>query len=313
MSTINKNIKSNMHRILLSLLMSYATLYIHDVQAADAAVSAAPYFESGQDPKPLAKVWRPVVNLSDEFNDKSIDLTKWQTNPVENGWVWLGRAPGLFDPSAINVDNGKLQVTVSKLPEAKVINNKTYLYQGAIIRSINPGQVGWYYETRMKANQTEMSSTFWLMSKNSNCKTKHELDIQENVGRVSPNAEKWAQNFDHIFHSNAFHRVTSCQKRIQKENSIDLDEKNSDRYFVYGAWWKSSTEVRFYLDGKYAYSITPPTEFNVPMWIQMAIETYDWNPVPKDGGLIASGTWQQRTTQYDWVRVWQLEDETYSP
>ena len=283
-------------------------LVVLGLSSITSAVSAAPYFQTGQDPKPANTTWHSVANLSDEFNGDKLDLNKWQAEPVGNGWMWIGRPPGLFDTSAINVANGKLQVTVSKLPAPQVIKGKEFLYQGAIVRSINPGQAGWYYETRMKANQTEMSSTFWLMSKNSDCTTKHELDIQENVGRVTANAEKWAKDFDHIFHSNAFHRSTSCQKRIQKENSITLNEKNSSRYFVYGAWWKSPNEVRFYLDGKYAYSITPPTDFNVSMWIQMAIETYDWNPVPEDGGLIASGTWDERTTQYDWVRVWKLED-----
>jgi hypothetical protein len=39
----------------------------------------------------------------------------------------------------------------------------------------------------------------------------------------------------------------------------------------------------------------------------MAIETYDWNPIPPDGGFVESGTKDQRTTQYEWVRVWRLE------
>jgi hypothetical protein len=75
---------------------------------------------------------------------------------------------------------------------------------------------------------------------------------------------------------------------------------------VYGAWWKSPEEIRFYLDGKYAYSIHPKVAWDVPAYIQMAIETYDWNPLPEDGGLVESGTWEQRTTQYEWVRTWKL-------
>jgi len=48
-------------------------------------------------------------------------------------------------------------------------------------------------------------------------------------------------------------------------------------------------------------------------FIQMAVEIYDWNPVPEDGGLVETGTWEQRTTQYDWVRTWELADEAVWP
>ncbi|MGJ8694420.1 MAG: ricin-type beta-trefoil lectin domain protein [Thalassotalea sp.] len=273
-------------------------------------VNAAPYFQTGENPIAAGKMWSPVANMSDEFDGNSLDTQKWQDEPVANGWTWIGRAPGLFDASAVNVNSGKLRVTVSKLPSPQTVNGNEFLYKGAIVRSINAGQHGWYYETKMKANNTEMSSTFWLMSKNSNCETKHELDIQENVGVISPTADAWAANFDHIFHSNMIHRTTNCNPTpTQIQGSVLLNnEKNSDRYFVYGAWWKSPTEVRFYLDGKYVYSITPSTPFNVDMWLQMAIETYDWNPVPATGSKVENGTWEERTTQYEWIRTWKIED-----
>jgi len=85
-----------------------------------------------------------------------------------------------------------------------------------------------------------------------------------------------------------------------------LEAKNWERYYVYGAWWKSPEEILFFLDGELAYTLRPPVEWHVPAYIQMAIETYDWNPIPDDGGLADSGTWEQRTTQYDWVRTWKL-------
>jgi hypothetical protein len=43
------------------------------------------------------------------------------------------------------------------------------------------------------------------------------------------------------------------------------------------------------------------------VYVQMAIETYSWNPLPDDGGLVERGAWERRTTQYDWVRTWKLE------
>lgn len=270
----------------------------------------APTFNSGQDPKPSGKKWVKVDNMSDEFDGTSLNGAKWQSEPVGNGWTWVGRPPGLFDKDAVSVAGGNMRVTVSKLNSPQWVNGKEFLYEGAIVRSINSGQHGWYYECKMKANATTMSSTFWLMSKNSNCNTKLELDIQECVGRTTSLTDSWASNWDQIYHSNAIHRTTSCVPTpVQKQGSIPTNVKNHERYFVYGCWWKSPTELRFYLDGQYVYSITPSTNFNVEAWLQMAIETYDWNPVPAGGGKVASGTWAERTTQYDWIRTWKLEDE----
>lgn len=269
-----------------------------------------PYFLPGQDPKPTNKVWKLVDSMSDEFDQATVNTSKWQTNPVGNGWTWIGRAPGLFDASSVSIVDGKLCVTVKQLDKAQTINGNTFLYQGAIVRSISAGQHGWYYECKMKANSTTMSSTFWLMSKNSDCLKKLELDIQECVGRTTDLTETWAKTWNKIFHSNAIHRTTNCvATAVQKQGSIATEVENNARYFVYAAWWKSPTEIQFFLDGKYVYSITPSTNFDMPAWIQMAIEVYDWNPVPSDGGLVKSGTWDERTTQYDWVRTWQLVDD----
>jgi beta-porphyranase len=63
----------------------------------------------------------------------------------------------------------------------------------------------------------------------------------------------------------------------------------------------------FHPDGEYAYSIHPSVEWDVSACIQLAIEAYDWNPIPDDGGLVESGNREERTTEYDWVRTWRME------
>ncbi|MEL7341016.1 MAG: hypothetical protein AAGM67_11050, partial [Bacteroidota bacterium] len=83
-----------------------------------------------------------------------------------------------------------------------------------------------------------------------------------------------------------------------------------DDYHVYGAWWKSPTEVQFFLDGEHVYTVTPVADFDLPMYIKLVTETYDWNPVPADGGM--TGSWEERTTYYDWVRTWKLDVPTGS-
>ncbi|GGF36266.1 LamG domain-containing protein [Echinicola rosea] len=270
-------------------------------------MATGPYFQPGEDITPSGKVWESVDNMSDEFSTATIDTAKWQLEPVGNGWNWIGRPPGLFQPENVSIENGKMTVTVGVLDQPQTINGKEFKYKGAIVRSKNPGQVGWYYETKMKANKTEMSSTFWLMTKY-DCHKKLELDIQECVGVVSPDADQWATGWDRIFHSNCIHRQTTCVDRLQLQNSVKPFTENHQRYFVYAAWWKSKDEIQFFLDGKYVYSIHPEVDWDMPAFLQMAIETYDWNPVPANGGAVASAPVSDRKTQYEWIRTWKLND-----
>jgi len=269
--------------------------------------SAQPTFLSGEDPKPAGKVWRQVPLLSDEFEGASLDATKWQSEPVENGWGWYGRAPGLFRAENVAVRDGKMNVTVSKLEAPVMRDGKRFTHQGAIVRSLHPGRPGWYYECRMKANATVMSSTFWLVNKPGSRKHQ-ELDIQECVGLITDKTERWAKKWDRIFHSNLID-WDKKPKKEQLQGSVPTETKNSERFYVYGAWWKSQEEVQFFLDGKCVYSIKPKVAWDASSFIQMAVEIYDWNPVPEDGGLVETGTQEERTTQYDWVRTWELADE----
>ncbi|MEN8735025.1 MAG: hypothetical protein ABF322_10845 [Lentimonas sp.] len=248
--------------------------------------------------------WELVKDLSDEFESRRIDEDKWQIEPKGNGWVWLGRPPGLFLPENVKLEDGKMKVTVSKLDKPQTINGKEFLYQGAIVRSKEAGEMGWYYECKMKANATEMSSTFWLMTKGQTEK-KLELDIQECVGSVSPDAEAWAEGWDRTFHSNLIHRVNQFNPiSVQKQKAHKLKTPNHKKFYVYGAWWKSKREVQFFLDGEHVYTIVPDVDWDVPAFIQMAIETYDWNPVPERNSRVERASLVDRQTQYEWVRVW---------
>jgi hypothetical protein len=277
---------------------------------AGAALASEPFFLPGEDPRPAGQTWLPVVSLSDDFEGDVLDRAKWQDDPLANGWMWDGRPPGLFHARNVTLRDGKLCVTVSKLDAPVVRKDKTFTHQGAIVRSLHPGQPGWYFECRMKANQTVMSSTFWLNTRKGSAKGL-ELDIQECVGLVTEQTAPWARKWDRIFHSNLIHWTKP--DKIQLQNSVPTATRNSERFYVYGAWWKSPEEVRFFLDGKFVYSIRPKTAWDVPAFIQMAIETYDWNPIPADGGLVETGTWEQRTTQYDWVRTWRLNGGPAGP
>jgi hypothetical protein len=275
---------------------------------AASVCSAQPFFAPGQvDPKPADKTWTAVENLSDEFDGAELDKSKWHGDPGVKGWGWLGRPPGLFKEDSIAIEDGKMSVTVGVLKEPVTIHGQEFKYHGGIIRSKNPGQVGDFFECRMKANHTEMSSTFWLITPHG-VRPRLELDIQECVGKTTELTKPWGRNWNQIFHSNTIvHFPGAPEKKIQVQNSVKPETENWERFYVYAAWWKSPREIQFYLDGKLQYSLDPTVDWDKPAYIQMAIETYDRNPVPADGGLIASSPLEQRKTQYDWVRTWRLK------
>jgi len=271
-----------------------------------------PYKLAGGVETPSGKKWSKVEDLSDEFNGSSFDDTKWHRDPASDGFGWYGRPPALFESKNVSVSNGNLNVTVEKLASSKTVSGNNYTHGGSIIRSKTTAKPGMYYEARMQANKTVMSSTFWIAYKQ-NCfsgpERKLELDIQECVGRFSGTAD-WAVDYANAFASNTWRHSRPCDVSVseQRPGKTVLTEKNNSRFFVYACWWKSPTEMLFYLDGEYTHSITPSTNFDLEGHITMAIETYDWNPIDA-ANIIETGSVDDRSTKYDWIRTWELKDE----
>ncbi|MDO6761263.1 family 16 glycosylhydrolase [Tamlana sp. 2_MG-2023] len=267
----------------------------------------SPYFITGEDPKADNQKWKLVKNMSDEFKGKKVDEKKWQIS----GQGWIGRAPGLFQAENINVKDGALHITTKKLPKPIIKNNKTFTHGGGYVGSRHAMTYG-YYECEMKANKTFMSSTFWLINEKSELegcdKRTTELDVQETVGQIT-NPAKWMENFDQAMNSNTHSRniPEGCdyEKGTSKASAL-TNGKTYDGFHVYGVWWKSKDEIIFYLDGKKQKTVTPPADFDIEMYLRMVVETYNWNPVPEDGGM--NGTEAERTTTYNWVRSWTLEN-----
>jgi len=264
-----------------------------------------PEFLADQNPKPAGQRWVLVDQLSDEFDGTSLDDSKWKnTDPSR----WIGRAPGIFKKDTVSVQDGQLHLTCNILDQPEEHRGKTFTHAGSNLTSITPAQVGYYFEARMKANQTFMSSTFWLICKKyqqQGCDRRvTELDIQECVGQIT-SKDNWAQHYDKAMNSNTHSRGVSCgEPEGSVGDKVALDEKASKTYHVYGAWWKSPTEIQFFLDGKFVYRITPVVDFDIEMYLKLVCETYDWNPVPEDGGM--NGSRAERTTYFDWVRTWEL-------
>ena len=266
-------------------------------------------FQSGfsQPPAPPGKKWVKINKLSDEFN-QGFNIRKWSKNSP----TWAGRKPGLFKKRQVKVQDGKLQITADILPPSE--QGDGWTHAGGLVRSKKPALPSYqgYYECRMKANKTFMSSTFWLINRRNEGKgcdrRVTELDIQECVGQVTSDKE-WSQNWDQSMHSNTHSRNAACNSTPvgSNGNNVPLGGKVWADYHTYGAWWKSPDEIIFYLDGEKQYTVKPPADFDLKLYLRMVVETYDFNPVPEDGGM--DGGYAERTTYYDWVRCWKLVDD----
>lgn len=274
----------------------------------DTSDGSTPYFIDNN-PTPIDKKWSKIENLSDEFNTNTFDESKWQnTNPNR----WIGREPGIFKKNTVTQGDGNLKLTAYKLDAPEVVGNNTYTHAGSNITSYTYAEVGYYTEARIKSSKTFMSTTFWLINERNaaeGCdKRTTELDIQECVGQVTGTAS-WTQDKDATMNSNTHSRNTSCASTNvgSAGNGVSVGGKTWENYHIYSCWWKSATEIIFYLDGKEVYTITPKANFSLPMQLRMVVETYDWNPVPSDGGM--TGSFEDRTAYYDWVRTWKLENK----
>ncbi|AXT61001.1 T9SS C-terminal target domain-containing protein [Aquimarina sp. AD10] len=252
---------------------------------------------------PNGKKWEKVDVLSDEFNGNSLNTSKWLINDPQ----WEGRRPARFETSSVSVSGGNLKISASK--KSNPFNGWTH--SGGLVRAKTRSLYG-YYETRMKANKTFMSSTFWLINKRNEftgCDFRTtELDITETVG-VNSNGANWVNNTIRNMNSNTHSRGTSCNSTPVgiKGAKAALGGQSWQAYHTYGVWWKSKTEVLFYLDGKFVNKVTPAADFNLPMYLRMVVETYDWNP-PKAGADGMNDSAANRTTLYDWVRSYKLVD-----
>ncbi len=112
---------------------------------------------------PLGKRWVLNPDFSDEFNGMSLDTAKW----LDHHPTWKGREPGLFMPSQISVKDGFLQIRGEKMGKDTVIGSQTFNVKCGAVVSKKPTFLG-YYECRVKAAATTMSTTFWFSSAKNN-------------------------------------------------------------------------------------------------------------------------------------------------
>lgn len=268
---------------------------------------------------PLGKRWILNPHFSDEFNGTSLDNTKW----FDYHPNWIGRPPGLFMPSQVSVRNGTLQIRGEKMENDTIVHaygrDITFNIAGGAVISKNLVYLG-YYECRVKAAATTMSTTFWFSGgggtgPNGCDRYGQEWDIQECVGREGDFDGKY---FASGMHSNAHYWYTDCdgKKYDHRASQVKFEDAElaSENFHVYGGWWRDAASASYYYDNREPkhqkfYDKISKAPMDTPMHMNLVSETYPfpWIELPNDEELADT---TKNTVYYDWVRGYKLIDAT---
>jgi hypothetical protein len=193
----------------------------------------------------------------------------------------------------------------------------TFTIKGGAVRSKNTVYTG-YFECRVKAAATSMSTTFWFSGGGGTgpkgCDEYHqEWDIQESIGREGDFNGSW---FAKGMHSNAHYWYTDCDGKRHdyraEQVKFEEDELASENFHVYGGWWRDEISASYYYDNgepkhQKFYDKISKKPMDKPMHMNLVCETYPfpWIELPNDEEL-ADPT--KNTVYYDWVRAYKLVD-----
>ncbi|MCM2369832.1 family 16 glycosylhydrolase [Aporhodopirellula aestuarii] len=267
--------------------------------------------------------WAVNPDFTDEFSGETLDQEKWF---AKSPYWTNGRPPATFKADNVSLKDGFLRIRNRRLIPSEgndgTPGDKYTLAGGAVASRSDQAWYG-YYETRMKASATPMSSTFWLknmprsiryvteegrMVKESH---RQELDIIETIGTPTR-----PENWNRQFHANTHYQVNVGRGQDPPtvsvgapKNSTTAIENTAEDFHTYAVWWVDPNTMHFYYDGKFLFTVNPGTDYNLlpfarPMYMHLVTETYDWEPgLPTDEMLNDE---QRNSTLYDWVRSYIL-------
>ncbi len=328
--------------LLLSIVLSVTIVKAQDVPTIDKAGKCYPTTQ------PIVSIPLPPINqrwvlneqFSDEFNGETLDKNKWYDVHPD----WMGREPGLFESKNVRVKDGCLELHGEKMSQPKVIHRNGHDYHfniscAAVVSRTQQASYG-YYECRMKANKTTLSSTFWMSSrgKDGTFPTlnnqpsvypsghfSQELDICETIGR---GGDFQGDDFSKGMNCNVHYWYTPNGEKTAdiRAKEVQIERKDhqglSREFNIVGCWWVNNKMGKFYLNNKQEHTIqfrgalgqkyeNQPFLFNKSMGINMVVEAYPqpWVELPTDEELSQSTL---NTTYYDWVRVYKLVDKNKS-
>ncbi|KPZ70652.1 Extracellular agarase precursor [Shewanella sp. P1-14-1] len=257
-------------------------------------------------------VWQLNEQYSDSFNYQGKNATfnsKWNDTYFNN---WEG--PGLtrWSQNESWVSDGNLIISASRkapnLVNAGVITSKTKVKYPIFL------------EANIKVSNLELSSNFWLLSEND----EREIDILEVYGgsRETWFTQNMSTNF-HVFLRNSDNSIRS-DFNDQTHNTPTWGNYWREGFHRFGAYWKSPTDVTFYIDGQetpqgswaevvmkdkdYTGAIMDKYQYtmNEEMFIILDTEDHSWRSEAGNVATDADLADQSKNKMYvDWIRVYQ--------
>ena len=136
--------------------------------------------------------WKPIPELTDEFDGNELDSTKWHDhNPG-----WKGRKPGFFSGNNVSVSDSKLHLT-ARIEDLKDLPEGYHTFTTAAVKSKTLVKYG-YFEIKCRPMKSKASSAFWFNNHTNQQWT--EIDVFEICGV----GEKWEKRYNlnvHVFHT----------------------------------------------------------------------------------------------------------------
>lgn len=245
---------------------------------------ATPSWAASSNPAPLSDLqghWILQPEFSDEFNGKSLDLTKWDNDVTDWGtWSWL--------PENAWLESGNLVLQMKYQEHDR--KGHHLLYTSGIIKSKAQAIKYGYFETRIQAAPRfpGVSPSFWGYKQEDTIWT--ELDFVELT-------QRW-KTPKQIDINTLVHRHPDFKEgqKIIEERTLYVDWDPRDAFHVYGVEWDAD-KINWYIDG--ALVGTRKNDYwHQSLDIVMSLgekRSLRQNPSP-----IGFPT----TAKYDYVRVW---------
>jgi hypothetical protein len=223
-----------------------------------------------------------------------LDSKKW----LNYHPYWKGRIPSQFDPLNVWVGAGKLHLrSTTKVDDITDIKDpETEIWvSSACISSIESIAFYGYYETRMKASQLSMTSSFWFQGQYS------EIDVVEQLGDPKDHPER--SNYM-MMNTHFYPDGWSTDKKTPVSRYMDTGA--ADNFQIYGMWWKDENTVWFYHNGEKVAEVTTGGAFKETMYMFFDTEVFLWEGLPD---VYALKDPEKNTMTVDWIRAWRLVNE----
>ncbi len=242
---------------------------------------------------PKGSRWKPIPELTDEFDSERLDAAKWHDcNPG-----WKGRKPGFFSPKNVTVNDGMLHLA-ARAEDLPNLPSGYHTFTTAAVQSKALVKYG-YFEIRCKPMKSRASSAFWFYHSTPEIWT--EIDVFE-IGGTCPGHEKKYHTNVHVFHTPDYKGTVEKHKSDSKvwESPYFL----ADEFHVYGFEWDGDF-LKWYVDRKLIR-----TKKN-KHWHQALTMNFDSETMPNWFGLPNKEN-LPATFHIDYVRSWKKDRQDES-